>query len=191
MGKKTKKVLNTRSRAQLDKNGEFIIPFGMYKGKKVRSVPLDYLHWLMYTKDQATEWIKEKQPQAFKAAEGYFINYEKYHVGGKFGICFGRYKGKKISEVPHRYLTWLANKGKRESINWVRDNYPDAVINAQNYLKNNNLCFKCGKKVEERILRKRLRIRIGFKMRNQIGKKIHKECQNIAKIKTKLNTITI
>ena len=164
--------------------GKFIISFGLYKGKRIHTLPIDYLHWLIYTKDQTTDWIKVNHNECFKAAEQYFINYENKHSEGDFTLYFGRNKGKKLSDVPSRYLAWLSRKGDKESISWVRENHPDAVVNAQKYLKNNSLCFKCGKKVEEPLKnRLRSRVKLAKKVRKVKGKKIHKSCIELEKSK--------
>jgi len=161
--------------------GNSIMTFGVYKDNKIKTVPTEYLHWLVYNNDNTAKWIRENHKECYNSAQNYFISYENRHTEGNFRLYFGRYKGMKLKEVPSRYLTWLSNKGRKESINWVRDNHPDAVINAQNYLKNNSLCFKCGKKVEDSNKvksRRRLVLKKRAKQGKSIssGKKIHKAC---------------
>ena len=141
--------IQSLKRSSLRKLGEISISYGIYRGKKLKELPIDYLHWLIYTNDKCTDWIKEKHSDFYFNAEKYYINYEKSHIEGDYILNFGRFKGKKLSEIPSKYIIWLSNKSSKDSINWVRDKFPDAVINAQEYLKQNNLCFKCGKIVTE------------------------------------------
>lgn len=53
----TKPIVNSKTAVSL-KTGEFVIPFGQYKGTPLDKVPANYLDWL---RDQ--DWIPQKFPE--------------------------------------------------------------------------------------------------------------------------------
>ncbi len=102
-----------------------------------------------------------------------------FDKNGDLALNFGRHKGKKLSQLPLDYLTTLSNKNHTK-LNWVnniRAKFPDTVEGARNYLKNNSLCFKCGKKVNSRGYRSKIRTVLGLKIRTPVkDRKVHKNC---------------
>lgn len=67
---------------QREKAGEFVIPFGKHKDKKMKQVPLDYIRWILGFKQEgkrfnpletASSYIKNSQPETLANAHKYML----------------------------------------------------------------------------------------------------------------------
>ena len=67
---------------QREKAGEFVIPFGKHKDKRLKQVPLDYIRWILGFKQEgkrfnpletASSYIKNSQPETLANAHKYMM----------------------------------------------------------------------------------------------------------------------
>ena len=119
-----------RSHRDMRTPAEVVIPFGKHKGQKLSEAPVDYVRWL-------AEETKNADLKA--AAQAYLESIEGDNASastaqapaakadpaaapaapGDPEIGFGKYKGKRLSEVfaeDQSYVSWLAENAKSESI---------------------------------------------------------------------------
>jgi uncharacterized protein (DUF3820 family) len=119
-----------RSHRDMRTPAEVVIPFGKHKGQKLSEAPVDYVRWL-------AEETKNADLKA--AAQAYLESIEGDNASasaaqapaakadpaaapvapGDPEISFGKYKGKRLSEVfaeDQSYIAWLSENAKSETI---------------------------------------------------------------------------